>query len=121
MQEAEEGAETAIDPGGDVDSGAPPISQAVDDEGGGQAAVPEAKAPPPSPSEREVEEVGTRRLSLQAAGGVAEQQEGEAKPREEAGPADSEQATTEMEGEEGSPVYANPTSVSAVLLGHYSP
>lgn len=43
-----------------------------------------------------------RRLSLQAAGGVAEQQEGEAKPSEEAGSADSEQVTTETEGEEGS-------------------
>uniref|UniRef100_A0A3Q0RIM7 HECT-type E3 ubiquitin transferase n=1 Tax=Amphilophus citrinellus TaxID=61819 RepID=A0A3Q0RIM7_AMPCI len=103
-EEAEEGAETAIDPGGDIDSGVPPICQAVDDEGGGQAAVTEAEAPPPLPSEREVEveEIGVRRPSLQAAGGVAEQQEGETKPREEAGSADAEQVTTETEGEEGS-------------------
>ncbi|XP_030613934.1 E3 ubiquitin-protein ligase HECW2 [Archocentrus centrarchus] len=108
--EAEEGAETAIDPGGDIDSGVPPICQAVDDEGGGQAAVTEAEAPPSLPSEREVEveEIGVRRLSLQAAGGVAEQQEGETKPCEEAGSADSEQVTTETEGEEGAHVNGHP-------------
>uniref|UniRef100_I3KJ53 HECT-type E3 ubiquitin transferase n=1 Tax=Oreochromis niloticus TaxID=8128 RepID=I3KJ53_ORENI len=102
--EAEEGAETAIDPGGDIDSATPPTNQAVDDEGGGQGAVAEAEAPPPPPTteQQEVEEISVRRLSLQAAGGVAEQQEGEAKPCEEAGSADSEQVTTETEGEEGS-------------------
>lgn len=43
-----------------------------------------------------------RRLSLQASGGVAEEQEGEeTKPHEEAGSADSEQVTTETDGEEG--------------------
>lgn len=63
-----------------------------------------------------------RRLSLQAAGGVAEQQEGEAKPSEEAGSADSEQVTTETEGEEGSPVYTNlQKSVTTVVVGHYNP
>lgn len=51
----------------------------------------------------EVEEVSVRRLSLQAAGGVVSEQEGEeTKPREEAGPADSEQITTERDGDEGS-------------------
>uniref|UniRef100_A0A3Q4MZV8 HECT-type E3 ubiquitin transferase n=1 Tax=Neolamprologus brichardi TaxID=32507 RepID=A0A3Q4MZV8_NEOBR len=102
--EAEEGAETAIDPGGDIDSAAPPTNQAVDGEGGGQGAAAEAEAspPPPTSEQQEVEEISVRRLSLQAAGGVAEQQEGEAKPSEEAGSADSEQVTTETEGEEGS-------------------
>uniref|UniRef100_A0A3B4G048 HECT-type E3 ubiquitin transferase n=1 Tax=Pundamilia nyererei TaxID=303518 RepID=A0A3B4G048_9CICH len=98
--EAEEGAETAIDPGGDIDSAAPPTNQAVD--GDGQGAAAEAPPPPPTSEQQEVEEISVRRLSLQAAGGVAEQQEGEAKPSEEAGSADSEQVTTETEGEEGS-------------------
>ncbi|CAI5656655.1 unnamed protein product [Oreochromis niloticus] len=108
--EAEEGAETAIDPGGDIDSATPPTNQAVDDEGGGQGAVAEAEAPPPPPTteQQEVEEISVRRLSLQAAGGVAEQQEGEAKPCEEAGSADSEQVTTETEGEEGAHVNGHP-------------
>ncbi|XP_039456482.1 E3 ubiquitin-protein ligase HECW2 isoform X1 [Oreochromis aureus] len=108
--EAEEGAETAIDPGGDIDSATLPTNQAVDDEGGGQGAVAEAEAPPPPPTseQQEVEEISVRRLSLQAAGGVAEQQEGEAKPCEEAGSADSEQVTTETEGEEGAHVNGHP-------------
>lgn len=100
MQEAEEGAETAIDPGGDVVSGTPPTNQAVDDEGGGQVAFAEAEGE--AREQAEVEEVIVRRLSLQAAGGVAEEQEGEeTKPQEEAGSADSEQVTTETDGEEG--------------------
>lgn len=53
--------------------------------------------------EVEEEEVSVRRLSLQAAGGVvSEQEEEETKPREEAGPADSEQIATERDGDEGS-------------------
>lgn len=40
-----------------------------------------------------------RRLSLQAAGGMAKEQEGE--ETKEAGSADSEQVTTETDGEEG--------------------
>ncbi|XP_049449382.1 E3 ubiquitin-protein ligase HECW2 isoform X3 [Epinephelus fuscoguttatus] len=100
--EAEEGAETAIDPGGDVISGTPPTNQAVDDEGGGQVTTTEAAGEGPPPFEREVvEEIIVRRLSLQAAGGMAEEQEGEeTKPHEEVGSADSEQATTETDGEE---------------------
>ncbi|XP_005736857.1 E3 ubiquitin-protein ligase HECW2 isoform X2 [Pundamilia nyererei] len=104
--EAEEGAETAIDPGGDIDSAAPPTNQAVD--GDGQGAAAEAPPPPPTSEQQEVEEISVRRLSLQAAGGVAEQQEGEAKPSEEAGSADSEQVTTETEGEEGAHVNGHP-------------
>ncbi|XP_031726023.1 E3 ubiquitin-protein ligase HECW2 isoform X4 [Anarrhichthys ocellatus] len=100
--EAEEGAETAIDPGGDVVSGTPPTNHAVDDEGGGQVAIAEAAGEAPPPSEPAVvEEISVRRLSLQAAGGVAERRAGEeAKPHEEAGSADSEQATTDTDGEE---------------------
>ncbi|XP_031726021.1 E3 ubiquitin-protein ligase HECW2 isoform X3 [Anarrhichthys ocellatus] len=104
--EAEEGAETAIDPGGDVVSGTPPTNHAVDDEGGGQVAIAEAAGEAPPPSEPAVvEEISVRRLSLQAAGGVAERRAGEeAKPHEEAGSADSEQATTDTDGEEGNHV-----------------
>lgn len=103
LQEAEEGAEAAIDPGGDVVSGTPPTNQAVDDEGGGQVAITEAEAgAPPASEQEEVEGISVRRPSLQAAGGVAEEQEGEeTKPNEEAGSADSEQVTTETDGEEG--------------------
>lgn len=81
----------------------PPTNQAVDDEGGGQAASAESEGEAPPPIEQvELEEMGQRRLSMQAAGGVAEEQEGEgAKPQEEAGSADSEQVTTETDGEEG--------------------
>ncbi|KAK9538089.1 hypothetical protein VZT92_005646 [Zoarces viviparus] len=104
--EAEEGAETAIDPGGDVVSGTPPTNHAVDDEGGGQVAIAEAAGEAPPPSEPAVVvEISVRRLSLQAAGGVAERRAGEeAKPHEEAGSADSEQATTDTDGEEGNHV-----------------
>ncbi|KAL3056772.1 hypothetical protein OYC64_019286 [Pagothenia borchgrevinki] len=103
--EAEEGAETAIDPGGDVVSGTPPTNQAVDDEGGGQVAPSEAAGAPPPVSEQVGEELSVRRLSLQAAGGMAETQEGEeTKPCEEAGSADS----TETDGEEGSHVNGHP-------------
>lgn len=95
--------EAAIDPGGDVVSRTPPTNQAVDDEGGGQAASAESEGEAPPPIEQvELEEMGQRRLSMQAAGGVAEEQEGEgAKPQEGAESADSEQVTTETDGEEG--------------------
>lgn len=100
LQEAEERAETAIDPGGDVVSGTPPTNQAEDDEGGGQVAIAEAEGEaPPAGEQVEVEEVSVRRLSLQAAGGMAKEQEGE--ETKEAGSADSEQVTTETDGEEG--------------------
>ncbi|XP_056282015.1 E3 ubiquitin-protein ligase HECW2 isoform X2 [Pseudoliparis swirei] len=109
--EAEEGAETAIDPRGDVVSGTPPTNHAVDDEGGGQAAIAEAarEAAPPPGDPAAVEEIGVRRLSLQAAGGVAERRAGEeAKPNEEAGSADSDQTATETDGEEGPHVNGHP-------------
>ncbi|XP_035031456.2 E3 ubiquitin-protein ligase HECW2 isoform X1 [Hippoglossus stenolepis] len=103
--EAEEGAETAIDPGGHVVSSTSPIPQAVDDEGGGRADVTEAEGEAPAATApEEVEELSVRRLSLQAAGGVAEEPEGGAtKPNEEAGSLDSEQ-----DGEEGAHVNGHP-------------
>ncbi|XP_032385541.1 LOW QUALITY PROTEIN: E3 ubiquitin-protein ligase HECW2 [Etheostoma spectabile] len=107
--DAEEGAEAAIDPGGDVVPGTPPTTTpAVRDEGGGQVAVTEA-APPAGEHVVVVAEITMRRLSLQAAGGgAAEQEVAETKPREEAGSADSEQVTTETDGEEGAHVNGHP-------------
>lgn len=56
-----------------------------------------------------------RRLSLQAAGGVAEEQEGEeAKPHEES--VDSEQVTTETDGEEGTSFQATHSSLFVVEI-----
>ncbi|XP_077946828.1 E3 ubiquitin-protein ligase HECW2 [Gasterosteus aculeatus] len=102
-----EGAEAAIDPGGGVVSGTPPTNNAVDDEGGGQAAI--AEAPPPSEPAAVGAEVSARRLSLQAAGGVPERRAGEeAKPVEGASAADSEQVTTDTDGEEGAHVNGHP-------------
>ncbi|XP_045911019.1 E3 ubiquitin-protein ligase HECW2 isoform X1 [Micropterus dolomieu] len=105
--EAEEGAETAIDPGGDVVSRTPPTNQAVDDEGGGQAVITEAEGGVPPAGVQEG--ISVRRLSLQAAGGVAEEQEGEGtKPHKEADSVDSDQVTTETDGEEGTHVNGHP-------------
>lgn len=96
------GAETAIDPGGDAVSGNPPLSPAADGEGG-EGRITEARGEAPtSGGPAEAEEAGARRLSLQAVGGVAKEQEGEElKSRGEGGSADSEQVTTETDGEEG--------------------
>ncbi|XP_029980870.1 E3 ubiquitin-protein ligase HECW2 [Sphaeramia orbicularis] len=105
--EAEEGAEAAIDPGGDMVSDTPPTNQAVDDEGGGLGAVSEVEGEAPVGGvHEELEEITVRRLSLQAAGGVAEEQEGE--ETKEVGSADSEQVTTETDGEEGTHVNGHP-------------
>lgn len=61
-----------------------------------------------------LEEISLRRPSLQAAGGVAEEQEGEGpKPHEEAGSVDSEQVTTETDGEEGTPLSITQCSLFA--------
>ncbi|XP_072252628.1 E3 ubiquitin-protein ligase HECW2 isoform X1 [Leuresthes tenuis] len=111
VQEAEEGAETAIDPGGNVESGTSPNGQTVDDEGGGgQAAATDAEGEvPPASEQEEVEEISVRRLSLQAAGGVAEEQEGkETKMHKEVASVDSEQVATETESEEGTHVNGHP-------------
>ncbi|XP_026152270.1 E3 ubiquitin-protein ligase HECW2 [Mastacembelus armatus] len=107
---AEEGAPTAIDPGGDVVFNTPPTNQAVDDEGGGHAAITSAERKAlPANNIEEVEEVSVRRLSLQAAGGVAgEQDREEAKTHEESGSVESEQVTTEANGEEDTHVNGHP-------------
>lgn len=104
LQEAEDGTEAAIDPGGQDVSGSPPTNQAEDDEGGGQAVGDKAEGEGAGQVEEE-EKVIVRRLSLQAVAGIAasEQDEEESKPDEEdAGPANSEPIPTERDGEEGS-------------------
>ncbi|XP_028291679.1 E3 ubiquitin-protein ligase HECW2 isoform X2 [Gouania willdenowi] len=103
--EAENGAETAIDPGGIAEPGPSPTHQPVDDEGGGLAAVTTAQGESrPSTAQVGEEENTLRRLSLQAAEG----QEGmEGKPCVESGSAESEQVTTETD-EEGTPVNGHP-------------
>ncbi|XP_053733265.1 E3 ubiquitin-protein ligase HECW2 isoform X2 [Synchiropus splendidus] len=108
--EAEEGAETVIDPGGEGISGTPPTSQPVDDEGGGHAGVSEAQDAVEPPAEEEVVgEVSVRRLSLQAAGGgTVQPQQEETKMLEEPGAVESEQVTTETDGEEGTTVNGHP-------------
>ncbi|KAM9804738.1 E3 ubiquitin-protein ligase HECW2 [Neosynchiropus ocellatus] len=108
--EAEEGAETVIDPGGEGISGTPPASQPVDDEGGGHGGVTEAQDGVEPPGEEEVVlEVSVRRLSLQAAGGGAEQpHQEETKLQEEPGAVESEQVATETDGEEGTTVNGHP-------------
>ncbi|KAM3608298.1 uncharacterized protein V6R79_022760 [Siganus canaliculatus] len=117
--DTEEGAEAAIDPGGFVVGGTPPAHPAVDDEGGGgagagggggggAAVAREDEGEAPAAAEQtEVEEVSARRPSLQAAGGVADEGE-ESKLREEAGSADSEQVTTETDGEDAAHVNGHP-------------
>lgn len=102
LQEAEEGAETAIDPGGEAVPGTPPLSQAAEAEDG-QVVFTEAEGDAPTAGEQEeAEEVGMRRLSLQAGGGLTKEEEGEEEnPRVEGGSADSELVTTETDGEEG--------------------
>ncbi|XP_077435746.1 E3 ubiquitin-protein ligase HECW2-like [Vanacampus margaritifer] len=105
--EAEEGADAAIDPGGEVTGGTPPSSPPVDRERDGLGACPEVAGE--ATLALESDEMGTRKLSLQASGGVAQEADGEeSKPHEEAGSAESEQVTTETDGEEGTPVNGHP-------------
>lgn len=104
MQDTEEGAETAIDPGGDAIFDIPPSIQDVVDNICLQN--PDNQAVGESASANQVQESGEiveRRRSLQAAGGVAEEQVAgaESKTPKEAGPVDSDQVTTETDGEEG--------------------
>lgn len=71
----------------------------MDDEGANQAIASDAGAEAPAASEREEVEISVRRMSLQAAGGMAEEQEGEA--IKVPGSVDSEHAATETDQEEG--------------------
>ncbi|XP_077393047.1 E3 ubiquitin-protein ligase HECW2 [Festucalex cinctus] len=105
--EAEEGADAAIDPGGDVTGGTPPSSPPADCERDSLGACPEAEGE--AALAPESNEIGTRKLSLPAAGGVTQDANGdESKPHEETGSAESEQVTTETDGEEGTPVNGHP-------------
>lgn len=90
----------------------------MDDEGGGQVNITDAGGDaPPSSEPEQAEEVSARRLSMQAAGGVAEDQErAETKPQEEAGSADSEQATTETDGEDGAQLLMTQCFCSSFVL-----
>ncbi|KAM4561749.1 E3 ubiquitin-protein ligase HECW2 isoform 2-T3 [Fundulus diaphanus] len=112
--EAEEGAATAIDPGGDVEPGPPPTAgpgneEEEEEEEGAGAEATEAEGGPAAPSEAEEveEEIGVRRLSLQATGGADEGQEGQ-KTREEVVAVDAERVTTETEREEDAHVNGHP-------------
>ncbi|KAM9851364.1 E3 ubiquitin-protein ligase HECW2 [Aulostomus maculatus] len=106
--EALAGADAAIDPGGDVTSGSPSTHPAVDEEGRGAVTDAEGDTSP-SGQQEDMQEISIRRLSLQATGGVAEDLEGEeTKLHEEMGSVDSEQITTETDGEEGAPVNGHP-------------
>lgn len=80
----------------------PPLGPAAEGEGGEGGIIEAQGEAPTSGGQAEAEEAGTRRLSLQAVGGVAKEQEGEElKSGEEGGSAESEQVTTETDGEEG--------------------
>ncbi|XP_020781113.2 LOW QUALITY PROTEIN: E3 ubiquitin-protein ligase HECW2 [Boleophthalmus pectinirostris] len=111
--EPEEGAEAAIDPGGEGVSRAPPDPQDIGAEGSG--VVPEADGAELSVSGRleEVEVITVRRLSLQATGGGGggegreEQERPDPKPEEE-GPAADSEANAETDGDEGSHVNGHP-------------
>lgn len=83
-------------------SGTPPPSPAAEGDDG-QVVITEAEGEAPAGGEQvEAEEVGMRRLSLQAVGGASKEEEGEeVKSQEDRGSADSEQVTTETDGEEG--------------------
>ncbi|KAG7259467.1 hypothetical protein CRUP_015111, partial [Coryphaenoides rupestris] len=101
--DTEEGAETAIDPGGDAIFDIPPSIQDVVDNIGVQIPANQAEGGSASVKELESgEQIAEGRRSSQATGGVAEEQvEGaELKTRKEVGPVDSNQVTTETEGEE---------------------
>ncbi|XP_077473668.1 E3 ubiquitin-protein ligase HECW2 [Stigmatopora argus] len=108
--EAEEGADAAIDPGGDAIAGTPPSSSPAEREAsGGPVVSSEVEGEAASASAPESEEIAVRRPSLQRTGSASEEPDGnEAKPPEETGSADSEQVTTETDGEEGTPVNGHP-------------
>ncbi|XP_051937937.1 E3 ubiquitin-protein ligase HECW2 [Hippocampus zosterae] len=106
--ETDEGADAAIDPGGDAIGGTPPSTPPVGCEDDGLGICPEAEGEAAS-SALESQEIVVRKLSLRAAGGMSEEPDGdESKPHEETGSAESEQVTTETDGEEGTPVNGHP-------------
>ncbi|XP_064831820.1 E3 ubiquitin-protein ligase HECW2 isoform X1 [Oncorhynchus masou masou] len=102
-QEADAGAEAAIDPGGDTITDNSPTSQHVDDEGDEQTPANEVEGDAPSANELEPgEEISELRRSLQASGSVSQDEVGE-EPRQagDAGTVDSDAVTTETDGEDG--------------------
>uniref|UniRef100_A0A8C6NWG2 HECT-type E3 ubiquitin transferase n=1 Tax=Nothobranchius furzeri TaxID=105023 RepID=A0A8C6NWG2_NOTFU len=113
LQEAEEGAAMAIDPGGDADPGPPPTTLALD--GDDDAIKNEGEAPPAS---EQIEELSMRRQSLQATGGGTEEQEGEGSKREEVCSMESEQVTMETDGEEGIGFWSDLMFSGAHVNGH---
>lgn len=80
--------------------GTPPSTPPAGFEDGGLGICPEAEGE--AASALESQEIVVRKLSLRAAGSMTEEPDGdESKPHEETGSAESEQVTTETDGEEG--------------------
>ena len=102
-QDTEEGAETALDPGGPAVLDILPSIQDAVDTISVQTPANQAEGGSASANQESSEQVAERRRSLQASGGVAEEQvEGaESRTPKEVGPVDSDQAATETDGEEG--------------------
>lgn len=105
LQEAEERAVAAIDPGGDYSfTGTPPTHQHVDDEGGGHTSANEVEGDAPSANALEPgEEISERMWSLQVSGDVPQDEEEGEEPRP-AGVAvsvDSDAVAMEADGEDG--------------------
>ncbi|XP_038125705.1 E3 ubiquitin-protein ligase HECW2 isoform X2 [Cyprinodon tularosa] len=113
--EAEEGAATAIDPGGDAEPPGPsPTATTRDDEEegeeGGRAEAAEAEGEPAAAGEQQEvqEEVSVRRRSLQAASRASKEQEEEETKTPGVGAVDTEHVTMETEGDEGGGVNGHP-------------
>uniref|UniRef100_A0A674B0V1 HECT-type E3 ubiquitin transferase n=1 Tax=Salmo trutta TaxID=8032 RepID=A0A674B0V1_SALTR len=88
--------------GGDTITDNPPTSQHVDDEGDGQTPANEVEGDAPSANELEPgEEISELRRSLQASGGVSQDEVvEEPRPAGDAGSVDSDAVATETDGEE---------------------
>ncbi|CDQ63212.1 unnamed protein product [Oncorhynchus mykiss] len=109
-QEADAGAEAAIDPGGDTITDNSPTSQHVDDVEDEQTPANEVEGDAPSANELEPgEEISELRRSLQASGGVSQDEVGEEpRPAGDAGTVDSDAVATETDGEDGAQVNGHP-------------
>uniref|UniRef100_A0A8C5D4F6 HECT-type E3 ubiquitin transferase n=1 Tax=Gadus morhua TaxID=8049 RepID=A0A8C5D4F6_GADMO len=123
-QDTEEGAETALDPGGPAVLDILPSIQDAVDTISVQTPANQAEGGSASANQESSEQVAERRRSLQASGGVAEEQvEGaESRTPKEVGPVDSDQAATETDGEEGrgrsSQVNGHPVRSSLPTVRH---
>ncbi|XP_030194776.1 E3 ubiquitin-protein ligase HECW2 [Gadus morhua] len=118
--DTEEGAETALDPGGPAVLDILPSIQDAVDTISVQTPANQAEGGSASANQESSEQVAERRRSLQASGGVAEEQvEGaESRTPKEVGPVDSDQAATETDGEEGSQVNGHPVRSSLPTVRH---